>query len=252
MRMATQFVSGFGMVFAVSVFLGCSTSDGEQKPPDYDALRTELEDSISAVPGWSALDLEHTPDELTGIRTSRVTELIWRSFRSDETGEEVRMTLVGGHRRHVFRNTPGLGSGCEVRRLPKSLFAAASAGQSRAEQPNRRRYVEYGEAHMVWLESAAGSAYAFMTLEQIRPDRRQLLWSRTLDGKWTASLRAILGASPQNTYGFMVVFEVVSPPHFELDEPSADAKRLIANLMDRINPIVFASQPPPTEPPLLD
>jgi hypothetical protein len=252
MKTATRFACDFGRLFALALLVGCSAADGEQKPPDYDALRAELAHSLSAVDGWSAVDLERSEVELTNIRTSRVTELVWRSYRSEETGEEVWMTLVAGHRRDLPRYAPIWSGGCKVQRSPKSLFAVGTARKLAGEPRNQRRFVKYGDWIWSSLWSSAGNPYCFYSCEQISPDRRYLLWARTLDGKWTPSLAAVLGGDPQNKYGFSVTFEVISPPHFERGEVSADAKRLIADLMDRISPVVFASQPLPIEPPLED
>jgi hypothetical protein len=193
---------------------GC---EDEEKPkhPDYDAIRLELAKELATIDGWSAGELEFTPDHLQSYRRGRITNVVWRGFTSPVTKEEVRVALVGGHRRDHPRFCPS--SGICTQGLRKFSSAAVA--------------------------SDVGNTYRFSSCLQSRRIRSHLLWAHTLDGGWTQLAgRAAMGSSPQNTYGFTIVFEVIPPASTATDGMSANATRLVARVMDRVSPVLFAHQ----------
>jgi hypothetical protein len=92
-----------GLLVLILAPSGCSR---QREMPDYDALRSKLAVQLKPIDGWSAAEMEHSPIELKGLRISRMTSLVWRSYKSQVTGEEVWLTVDAGRWGHVARHLP--------------------------------------------------------------------------------------------------------------------------------------------------
>lgn len=208
MKMAAHFAASFGVVLAVAAVVGC-----EKKPegPDYAPLQSELALSLKPIKGWAASEMELSADQLEVHRRVGVTQIIARCYKSEFTGQEVQMRLVGGNRSGISRYRP------------------ETAG-TMVGSPYDGHYFET-------LDSR-GVAYAFSRTVQIRPDHRHVLWTHMLAGGWNRWwMNVALGV---DRYSFTVWFEVVSPSNTNPKEVSSDTKALIARIMDQISPRVIA------------
>jgi hypothetical protein len=197
---------------------GCSQ---QREKPDYEALRSKLAVQLEPIEGWSDAEMEHSAIEHKGLRIAHMTNLVRRSYKSQETGEEVWLTIDAGRWGHLARH------------LPIRISCLTGTGNLASNV-----FPEYGEFESVAFDSDTGQSYTFGRCEEIRPSPRWIHWARASGGKWLGS-RVSRDSILSADYGFSIVVEVVSPPGWPAGHVSSDSKRLIANLMDQISPIIL-------------
>ncbi|RIK79369.1 MAG: hypothetical protein DCC68_13270 [Planctomycetota bacterium] len=232
--------AAFCLGIALATVGGCSASNtGDSGKPDYEALRIELQTRLASFDGWSTHDDGYTEIHAEQDRRARVENLLWRSFTSKSTGTTVRLTLVGGHRRDVHRYVPSTGICLDMRHLNLRNGAVTAK-----EMAPRYRYDEF---KLVSVTTSGGAEFRFTACRKRSPDDPKpqlLLMASTLDGAWTPNrTRALFGASPQNTYGFVVHFEVDAMSAEGTTALSSEAEQLIAKAMNRLNSVAFDSAP---------
>jgi hypothetical protein len=201
----------------IAIATGCSRSnDSTDAGPDYRALRRDLEESLSTVSGWSWLDTMPSHEWSRNVHERHSECVVHREYTSVATGEEVGLRIFAGKSRYVH-----------------ACFTPS---------PTMTGNSHFHDVEIVRNSTAKYPFRACRTTLLEANKSHAVLCTHAFHGQWRPyAVRAVF--SPPDSHGLFVEFWLPVGENWKKGgELPGKAKQLIAEVMDRITPVVFASE----------